>query len=175
MTSSTSFDYEFDAQEVCKGVFVGSSNAAHVSEEILVEHHNIRFVLVCGMGLFMPHSNSARLTYKKLKWLDHPSYSIASELSDVVEFIANARQSDSAVLVHCSRGMSRSVSAAIAYMMSVDDSLSFDDALAIVKSKRPIAEPNEGFEQDLRAWIQAQRSDRALSRDAEKQMAADAQ
>lgn len=41
------------------------------------------------------------------------------------------------ILVHCNKGVSRSVSMVVAYLMKTQDK-SFDDALAMVVAKRPV-------------------------------------
>merc|ERR1711865_945919 len=54
------------------------------------------------------------------------------------------------VLVHCHEGKSRSVSLCLAYMIT-REKRSLADALAFVKSKRPVARPNAGFIKQLLA------------------------
>ena len=54
------------------------------------------------------------------------------------------------VLVHCDRGMSRSATALIAYLMRTHR-LCFSDALASVKEKRHI-KPNQNFKEQLQVW-----------------------
>jgi protein-tyrosine phosphatase len=51
-------------------------------------------------------------------------------------------------LVHCWAGISRSVSVVCYYLM-VTRNMSYTEAIALVKSKRAIAQPNDGFEDQL--------------------------
>uniref|UniRef100_A0A7S0NYT0 protein-tyrosine-phosphatase n=2 Tax=Calcidiscus leptoporus TaxID=127549 RepID=A0A7S0NYT0_9EUKA len=60
------------------------------------------------------------------------------------EAIERARAAGEAVFVHCSRGVSRSASLVIAYLMR-RDGLSAEDARALVTSRRPVVLPNDGF------------------------------
>jgi protein-tyrosine phosphatase len=53
------------------------------------------------------------------------------------------------VLVHCFAGVSRSVTAAIWYLMRYQG-LSWDDALALIREQRTVANPNIRFEIPLR-------------------------
>ena len=46
--------------------------------------------------------------------------------------------------MHCQVGMSRSASLLIAFLMK-EYNIGYDTALKIVKTKRPIVSPNEGF------------------------------
>jgi atypical dual specificity phosphatase len=65
------------------------------------------------------------------------------------DFIHGARlRKDCNVLIHCLAGMSRSVTIAIAYIMSVSD-LHWRDALRVVRVGRRIANPNAGFQLQL--------------------------
>lgn len=78
----------------------------------------------------------------------------------VVAFIRSARDSQHSpsarVLVHCHQGISRSCAFAIAFVMHLQQQqgqlASFRDAMAFVKSKRPIASPNTAFLCQLIEW-----------------------
>lgn len=54
------------------------------------------------------------------------------------------------VLVHCALGKSRSVSAALVYLMLVKRQ-SFEDAYEMIKSKRQVMRPNKNYVQQLQA------------------------
>ena len=56
-----------------------------------------------------------------------------------------------AVLVHCKAGVSRSVSCIIAYLIRYRD-YTYGSALALLKNKRPRAQPNSGFSTQLMAF-----------------------
>jgi dual specificity MAP kinase phosphatase len=58
--------------------------------------------------------------------------------------VQGARAGGGRVLLHCSQGVSRSASLAIAYLMW-QRSASFDEVLASVKAARGVANPNIGF------------------------------
>ena len=59
-----------------------------------------------------------------------------------------ARGGDGAVLVHCERGVSRSASLAMAFLMK-HRAMSRDDAYVAVKRARRVVEPNAGFWKQL--------------------------
>jgi protein-tyrosine phosphatase len=48
------------------------------------------------------------------------------------------------VLVHCHAGHSRSVTLVMNYLMTIH-TMTFDEAMALVKQRRPTANPNPGF------------------------------
>lgn len=57
------------------------------------------------------------------------------------------------VLVHCWAGVSRSVSCICAYLME-SEGYTFHEALNYVRINRPVANPNEGFRQQLELYEQ---------------------
>ena len=60
-------------------------------------------------------------------------------------------RSSGAVLVHCSRGISRSATVIIAYLMRKQHK-DCESALAEVRAKRKRAKPNENFMRQLKVW-----------------------
>ena len=64
-------------------------------------------------------------------------------LRRMVEMVATERQAGKTVYVHCFAGISRSGMVVTAYLMS-EHHWSRDQALAFVRSKRPITKPNSG-------------------------------
>jgi protein-tyrosine phosphatase len=70
-------------------------------------------------------------------------------LNDAITHIDQIMARGEHVLVNCAMGRSRSTSLAIAYLI-VRKGMTYDQALAQVQSKRPICQPNQMFEQQLR-------------------------
>lgn len=60
----------------------------------------------------------------------------------------NARRNGSGIFVHCAQGKSRSAACVVAYTMT-SLHLSVDDALAKVRTRRRMAEPNHGDDNTL--------------------------
>lgn len=80
---------------------------------------------------------------------DNPDQDLTQYFPVCNDFIHGARlRKDCNVLIHCLAGMSRSVTIAIAYIMSVSD-LTWRDALRVVRVGRRIANPNAGFQLQL--------------------------
>lgn len=63
-------------------------------------------------------------------------------------FIEEARQSKGSVLVHCVCGVSRSTTLCCAYLMK-HHSMTVEQALVQLRSRRHIIQPNDGFLRQL--------------------------
>lgn len=79
---------------------------------------------------------------------DTPDQNLSQYFSVCNDFIHAARLRDGNVLIHCLAGMSRSVTVAVAYIMSVTQ-LSWKEALKVVRTGRSVANPNQGFQLQL--------------------------
>ncbi|XP_046994135.1 dual specificity protein phosphatase 22 [Schistocerca americana] len=82
---------------------------------------------------------------------DTPDQNLTQYFSLCNDFIHAARLRGGNVLIHCLAGMSRSVTVAVAYIMSVT-SLSWKEALKVVRVGRAVANPNFGFQHQLQEF-----------------------
>ena len=107
----------------------------------------------------LPPKFPAEYRYKVIEILDEPSAKLSSHFQETGEFIHNAIQGGGVVLVHCFAGVSRSASTVIAYLMRYHN-MTFNQAFAHVRGKRPWINPNTGFVTQLRryeTWLSEQR------------------
>ena len=74
-------------------------------------------------------------SYLRVKIRDNESENIIEHLPSALDFIHSAVKSNENVLVHCYKGISRSASIVIAYIM-LKFHMSYDDAFNFVKEKR---------------------------------------
>jgi Dual specificity phosphatase, catalytic domain len=72
-------------------------------------------------------------------------------LHSQVEFIDQQRKAGLPIYIHCRAGVNRSVMVVAAYLMW-RDALSRDEALAVVRSKRPRAGPFDVYKAYLSEW-----------------------
>lgn len=79
---------------------------------------------------------------------DTPDQNLSQYFPVCNDFIHAARLRDGNVLIHCLAGMSRSVTVAVAYIMSVTQ-LSWRESLKVVRTGRSVANPNAGFQLQL--------------------------
>ena len=88
------------------------------------------------------------IDYKYIMINDSLRENITLYMNDALKFITKDKGN---VFIHCSAGISRSVSVVIAYLMKYKN-MSFYDALLYIRSIRPIANPNPGFVKQLKVW-----------------------
>ncbi|HEV3235793.1 MAG TPA: dual specificity protein phosphatase [Gemmataceae bacterium] len=72
-------------------------------------------------------------------------------LREQVNFIDHQRKAGKVTFVHCRNGISRSGMVVVAYEM-VKNGMMRDEALALVRAKRPEVRPNSAFQDLLLEW-----------------------
>lgn len=86
---------------------------------------------------------------------DDENTDISTILHECIAYITNAHQQDNGtVLIHCLEGKSRSVCVCLAYMC-VTLGMTFEDALALVKSKRPIIDIYPLYQKQLEDYLRS--------------------
>lgn len=80
--------------------------------------------------------------------MDSNTTNIKPVLRSAANFIQEALSAGLNVLVHCAAGISRSSTVVIAFLM-LKRGMTYDSALAFVKSKRKCVDPNPGFRSQL--------------------------
>lgn len=94
---------------------------------------------------------SERFEYLRIRLRDVESAPLLAHLNSVLEFIHSNLSGGKHVLVHCTQGMSRSVSFVVAYLIKYHGR-SFAEALAHVQRARSCAMPNDGFQRQLQLF-----------------------
>ena len=129
---------------IIDNIYLGNSEAAN-NEEYLKEY-NISTVINCAEDLTS--------VYKELKFMELNLYGIYEQnlfpkFDIAYKYIK--LHSKNNILIHCVVGMSRSASLVIFYMMK-EKGWDYDTCYKYVKERRPIVEPNVGFEAQLRDY-----------------------
>ena len=92
----------------------------------------------------------ADFKYLKIDIEDEDNVNIYQYFAPTKAFIDKAlSDKKSKVFVHCMAGISRSVTIVVAYLMN---EMTYREALAYVRSKRSIANPNPGFIRQLQIY-----------------------
>lgn len=141
-------EYKF-ADEIVTGLWVGSACAAN-DEKWLAIH---RIALVVNMA---DEWNCVRRP-AGIACVHFPLFDVAwrdasfaeARLNAAAKRIGDSLRANRNVLVHCNMGVSRSVAATMRYLQ-IYQNASYDSALNLVKSIRPIARPNDLFVELLR-------------------------
>lgn len=89
--------------------------------------------------------------YVRYNIADFYDQQISKYFDDNCSWIDKKRQEGRNVLVHCAAGVSRSASFTIAYLMNRHD-MDYLSALAFVKQKRKVINPNSGFRKQLQEY-----------------------
>jgi len=141
-----------DASMITKNIYIGNYNAASNKEWLLST--GITHIVNAAkeipalfpddfhyLAAAMTDTTERTLTSDDLMRIAEPSYRY---ISGVIRLNPNAK-----ILIHCRAGISRSVSIGVYYLMR-SRGINYDDALQIIKERRPIARPNSWYEKQLR-------------------------
>ncbi|XP_033326178.1 uncharacterized protein LOC117220386 isoform X1 [Megalopta genalis] len=130
--------------KVLPGLYVGNYHDSKDTHQL--ERFGITHILAIHDTARQLHSDKH---YLCIMAADSPDQNLSQYFSLCNDFIHSARLRGGNVLIHCLAGMSRSVTVAVAYIMSTTN-LSWKEALKVVKVGRSIANPNVGFQQQLK-------------------------
>ncbi|ALC45147.1 Mkp3 [Drosophila busckii] len=135
--------------EIIPHLFLG--NATHSCDSNALQKYNIKYVLNVTPDLPNEFENLGIIKYLQIPITDHYSQDLAMHFPAAIHFIEEARSANSAVLVHCLAGVSRSVTVTLAYLMHTR-ALSLNDAFMLVRSRKPDVSPNFHFMQQLQSF-----------------------
>lgn len=124
-----------------------SAENAHTLDSFGITHV---LSAMCGTVVIPHHTTSGtHIKHCKIPLVDTPFSELAGFLPTSTSFVREALRDENArVLVHCVKGVSRSASVIAAFLIA-DFGWSPEKAVAFVKAKRAVAEPNSGFVQQL--------------------------
>ena len=91
------------------------------------------------------------IDYLTLNIRDNVSENIECLFFKCINYINEAKEKKGKVLIHCYKGVSRSVSVLISYLIFLNK-WTYDEAFDFVQSKRAIANPNIGFYLQLKTF-----------------------
>ncbi|KAJ9444559.1 Dual specificity protein phosphatase 1 [Diplonema papillatum] len=145
--------------QITPWLFLGSHSDA--MDKNLLRKHNIKCVLNTAKECDSSSSDSSGgespdrsdVEYQKLELADHADESISLHFFTAFNFLETWRKQNRNVLVHCRRGISRSATLVIAYLMQ-HQSKQLQEAYNHVRSRRSIISPNLGFVLSLEAFAQ---------------------
>ncbi|XP_048137750.1 dual specificity protein phosphatase 1 isoform X2 [Rhodamnia argentea] len=125
--------------QIEEGLFLGSNRGA--SNKDGLKSLNVTHILtVANLAPAFPND----FVYKEINVKDSEDTHIQQHFEECISFIDEARRQGGSILVHCYKGVSRSVTVVAAYLMK-RRGMRLSQALEHIKTRRPQAAPNSGF------------------------------
>jgi len=134
---------------ITKNLYLGDADAAR--DEKLLDSRKIVGILNATEKGEVDNHFPTKYMYYNLHIRDEEQSDMTVHLLSACNFIHRRRMQGKAVLVHCGRGVSRSATIVVAYLMYAHR-MRWYHALAHVKKRRPVVDPNRGFLAQLGRW-----------------------
>jgi len=144
--------FEKHCTHICGNVFVAGEAVARDID--LLRSNKITHIINCNAFVipnYHESNSNSKFKYKPLWIQDSPGEDVTKVLYDCFDFIRESQAENGNVLVHCSQGVSRSVSVVISYLMWRNGD-SYEKTFALVKERRGVANPNMGFTCQMLQW-----------------------
>jgi protein-tyrosine phosphatase len=143
-----------DQAAICSKLtdFLYIGGAAAAKNKSMLLQTGITHVINCAASV-APASFPDEFCYFNIRLRDHSSQDIARHFYSMFDFIERARECGGRIFLHCVKGISRSPTMAIAYLMWYKN-MGMYKALDFVRQARPIVDPNAGFIFQLTEWEQ---------------------
>ncbi|XP_029533141.1 dual specificity protein phosphatase 10 [Oncorhynchus nerka] len=131
-----------DLTPILPFLYLGNEHDAQDAHTL--KRYNISFVLNVTTHLPLYHYDTGLFSYKRLPATDSNKQNLRQYFEEAFEFIEEAQQAGTGLLIHCQAGVSRSATIVIAYLMK-HTWMTMTDAYKFVKTRRPIISPNLNF------------------------------
>lgn len=137
------------ATKIFSFLYLGGKSDAKNKDFLIKE--NIKYILNCtpqrsvdpSSGCPNFYEKEKLFTYKRIPIFDNRGEDIISHMDSACRFIEEGKHYGG-VLVHCHKGISRSASFIIGYLMNKHE-MTYEEAYGYVKGCRSIIQPNESF------------------------------
>ena len=134
----------FEANEILNGIYIGNINSVYDFNKL--KELEITHIISVLAGFNPPFQKDFK--YLVLNALDTTNTDISKNFKSTNNFIDDAIQNNSKVLIHCMAGRSRSVTILAAYIISTYG-FPVEKTLDFIKNKRNIIDPNDSFKNQL--------------------------
>ena len=135
---------EYDVTEIIDNIFISDISSAFNFEELKKDKITHIITTILAVEPMYPDDFS----YMNLHARDITNENLLQHFDKCYNFIEDALSSNGRVLIHCSYGISRSSTIVISYLIK-KYKMTYHQAIDLVKSKRPVIEPNDGFKRQL--------------------------
>ena len=167
MSSSSSSSQERPTQITPHVYLGGAKQAKNLS---VLKSLGITHVLNCtppksedpetGCPNFFEKDKSAGFVYKRIPVFDNIGEDLLVHINGAIKFIEQS-QHYGKILVHCHKGISRSASIVMGYLMKTNE-LTLSEALEHLRGLRPVVCPNEAFLRQLAMFEESLLSTRGV-------------
>ena len=140
-------NYNWDAQEIIPGVYLGSVFAANNIQEL--NKRNITCVLDLS-GEIIKHKGIQYCCFKNIN--DSPNQPMIHLFPTALAFITYCNKNNYNIIINCYAGISRSSTIIAAYLIHYNNS-TVKDAIGYLRTKRYKVNPNPGFILELEKFI----------------------
>lgn len=142
-------------------IYIGSEKMSRYRKAL--DKFGIRTIVNCTRGAENKYRDDPEFKYLKVELSDDNCEVLLDKLPAATRYIENDGDGE-IVLIHCSKGVSRSVSVFIAWLIAYRG-MSLRDSLALVKERRSLSNPNMGFIKQLMTYEKEQLGRTSLSMD----------
>lgn len=134
-----------DISQILQFLYIGGEDVS-VDRETMTRL-GINYVINCTCDR-PNYFEKSGVKYLQVYVNDDSSNEIDRYFTQSFQFIEEAKRVESSVLVHCQKGMSRSSTVVLAYLMKYEN-MDLISAFSHTKQRRPLISPNTGFMQQL--------------------------
>lgn len=136
--------------EILPGLLLGGYDLLF-DLEFLREYKITHVLTIMDENILTTPMVAMKVTHMTVRLNDRDEEPIGDYFDRCVGFISSALAEGGAVFVHCLMGISRSPTIVAAYLMATrgHDAAA---ALAFIQERRPVVDPNDGFQAALRAF-----------------------
>lgn len=135
--------------QILSYLYLGGKSDAKAKDAL--QKLNIKYILNCTPQRTVDPENGCPnffekdklFIYKRIPIFDNQGEDILSHMETAFKFIEEGKHYGN-ILVHCHKGISRSASFVIGYLMRKNE-LTFEEALAHLQMIRPMVQPNASF------------------------------
>ena len=136
-------DCETECSKVTDYLFVGGHKVAQSLN--IINQHGITQVINCSAAVVCNYfTDIPGMTYLTLNMVDGRQDDVTWFVCEIIKFIIKGRDKGLKTLLHCEKGVSRSCSFAIAYVMW-ENNMKWKDSFNFVKQCRIVCAPNTAF------------------------------
>ena len=133
-----------NCHEIIPGIYLGDISTAYNKDKL--KELGVTNIINTVLGVVPAYPND--FEYFNVGLRDHTYEDIKTHFDKINRYMDCVLMDGGRIYIHCLCGISRSATIVSAYLM-YKNNMSYEDAIEMVKSKRPIINPNDGFRKQL--------------------------